>query len=282
MCDLQQASGYAQFPLGYLPNSAYQEAASTDGVVMSYKRFGTMGTAYRENFSLGTITVHEVGHWLGLYHIFGNEEYNDANCLDDAVDDTPIQQYGNLGACPTFPKTSCSNSPNGEMFMNYMDYSNGDCMNMFTAGQRDRMMNAIYVARSTFSTYNNISVNGNPIASDNYGSTKSLSSSGKINSGSTVNFRAGDMVRLQPGFRANEGSNFRAKVNECVCSGTLSNVTQHNPYRISYDSTDQPTSKSKSSIGKKLLNIFPNPTADNATTIEYNVTTKGLVKIYTC
>lgn len=281
VCDLDGGlAGYAQFPTGYSPNPNLPSGPETDGVVMDYTYFGTLGTATTTGFTQGTITAHEVGHWLGLYHIFGNEFPNNSNCTDDAVDDTPIQQYGNAGACPTFPKTSCSNSPNGEMFMNYMDYSNGDCMNMFTAGQRDRMMNAIYVSRNIFSTYNNISVEGNPIASDNYGSNKSLTSTGKVNSGSTVNFRSGDMVRLQPGFRANQGSFFRAKANECVCSGILANITQHNPYRISYDSSKQKSSNSISTLGKKLLGVYPNPTTNKSTTIEYNVEKKGMVRIY--
>ena len=279
VCELDDSfgQGYAQLPSGYSPSTIYPSGPTTDGVVVDYKYFGTTGTANVANFSMGTIAVHEVGHWLGLYHIFGNGTRND--CADDAVSDTPLQIVTTFtGGCATFPKVSCNNGTNGGMFMNYMDYSEGDCMNMFTAGQRDRMMNAIYVSRSTFSTYNNISIDGNPIPTDNYGSTKSLTSTGKVNSGSTVNFRSGDMIRLKPGFRATQGSNFRAKPNECVCSGTLSNVGQHIPYRIALDTTKQNTSNSTTK--QKLLSIYPNPTSNKLTTVEYNVGNKGVVRIY--
>ncbi|GIV44901.1 MAG: hypothetical protein KatS3mg035_2024 [Bacteroidia bacterium] len=113
--------GYAQFPGG---------PAATDGVVIDYRYFGTIGTATAP-FNKGRTATHEVGHWLNLRHIWG-----DANCGDDFVSDTPTQQTSNYG-CPTFPKPSCGNT--SDMFMNYMDYVDDACMNMFTAGQSSRM-----------------------------------------------------------------------------------------------------------------------------------------------
>ncbi len=117
--------GYAQFPGG---------AASTDGVVLLYSSVGSMvnpGTA--SPYNLGRTATHEVGHWLNLRHIWG-----DANCGNDLVGDTPTQQTSNFG-CPTFPHITCSNGSNGDMFMNYMDYVDDGCMNMFSAGQTSRM-----------------------------------------------------------------------------------------------------------------------------------------------
>jgi Pregnancy-associated plasma protein-A/Secretion system C-terminal sorting domain/Fibronectin type III domain/Bacterial pre-peptidase C-terminal domain len=117
--------GYAQFPGG---------AASTDGVVCLYSSIGSMlspGTS--TPYHLGRTMTHEVGHWLNLRHIWG-----DANCGSDLVNDTPTQQTSNFG-CPAFPHTTCSNGANGDMFMNYMDYTDDGCMNMFTAGQAARM-----------------------------------------------------------------------------------------------------------------------------------------------
>jgi hypothetical protein len=122
--------GYAQFPGG---------PASTDGVVILHTAFGNIGTAAAP-FNKGRTATHEVGHWLNLRHIWG-----DANCGNDLVSDTPTQQTSNTG-CPTFPKKTCSN--NGDMSMNYMDYTNDACMYMFTAGQSTRM-NALFTgARS--------------------------------------------------------------------------------------------------------------------------------------
>ncbi len=115
--------GYAQFPGG---------AAATDGVVMLYSAFGNTGNVSAP-YNLGRTATHEVGHWLNLRHIWG-----DANCGDDFVGDTPKQQTSNY-SCPTYPRVTCSNGPNGDMFMNYMDYVDDQCMQMFSKGQRDRM-----------------------------------------------------------------------------------------------------------------------------------------------
>jgi hypothetical protein len=82
---------------------------------------------------MGRTAVHEAGHWLGLKHIWG-----DTQCGDDGVDDTPQQGFFTRG-CPTELRNSCNNSATGDMFMNYMDYTNDDCMNLFTLGQRQRM-----------------------------------------------------------------------------------------------------------------------------------------------
>ncbi len=132
--------GYAQFPGG---------ANATDGVVLLYSSVGSMnspGTA--TPYHLGRTATHEVGHWLNLRHIWG-----DANCGDDFVNDTPTQQTSNSG-CPSFPHVTCSNGTNGDMYMNYMDYTNDACMNMFTVGQTTRM-NALFAsggARSSLAT----------------------------------------------------------------------------------------------------------------------------------
>jgi hypothetical protein len=122
--------GYGQFPGG---------PASTDGIVIGYRYFGTMGSVSAP-FNKGRTATHEVGHWLNLYHIWGD----DTNCSSsDMVADTPNQGSENYG-CPTFPRSSCNNGTLGDMFMNYMDYTDDACMNMFSNGQRLRM-NAVLV-----------------------------------------------------------------------------------------------------------------------------------------
>lgn len=128
-CDLGSGLlGYAQFPGG---------AASTDGVVVDYSTVGSLtvpGTG--GSFKYGRSATHEVGHWMNLRHIWGDDG---SGCNgSDQVADTPNQADETYG-CPTFPRVSCSNGPNGDMFMNYMDYSDDQCMNLFTDGQADRM-----------------------------------------------------------------------------------------------------------------------------------------------
>jgi hypothetical protein len=77
--------------------------------------------------------VHEIGHWMNLRHIWG-----DASCGDDKVEDTPPQKAANRG-CTTGEKFSCGETAHGDMYMNFMDFSDDACMYMFTKGQRQRM-----------------------------------------------------------------------------------------------------------------------------------------------
>jgi hypothetical protein len=89
------------------------------------------------NFDLGRTATHEVGHWMGLIHIWGDD--NGACWGSDQVADTPNQ--GNFSSnVPTFPTVdNCTTSNPGIMFMNYMDYTDDIGMNMFTNGQKERM-----------------------------------------------------------------------------------------------------------------------------------------------
>lgn len=128
--------GYAQFPGG---------PAATDGVVIMYKAFGTNGTATAP-FNGGRTATHEVGHWLNLRHIWGDKR----GCAgDDFVADTPNQEGPNFGS-PSFPHVTCDNGPNGDMFMNYMDYTDDAAMFMFTKGQVARMRSTFENGRMTF------------------------------------------------------------------------------------------------------------------------------------
>ncbi len=140
VCDLTPGLlGYATFPTDLATNP------QLDGVVISYKYFGTGTIA---PFDLGRIATHEIGHWLNLKHIWG-----DANCGNDQVFDTPTQETSN-GGCPIFPHVTCSNGPNGDLFMNYMDYTDDACMMMFTQGQKQRVDAGIALFRSGLANSN--------------------------------------------------------------------------------------------------------------------------------
>ncbi|MCC6461041.1 MAG: hypothetical protein IT260_11260, partial [Saprospiraceae bacterium] len=120
---------------------------STDGMVLRHQALGKTGTAGTQGFSvnnLGRTGTHEVGHWLNLIHIWG-----DNICGNDEVADTEPALLPNQG-CPPFPhnaNNNCGSGQYGEMYMNYMDYVEDHCMNMFTKGQGDRMQAALEVAR---------------------------------------------------------------------------------------------------------------------------------------
>jgi hypothetical protein len=139
-----QGGGYATFPGG---------APTLDGINIRGDLIGSIGTAATNsgwgNFK-GRYLIHELGHWFNLRHIWG-----DANCGNDFVSDTPIHETSNSG-CPNFPykaNNTCGTGANGEMYTNYMDYTNGNCLNMFTAGQVARMTAAI---NSPVSNRNNL------------------------------------------------------------------------------------------------------------------------------
>jgi hypothetical protein len=147
VCNLDGSGGtlgYAVFP------SDLTASPEKDGIVIDFRAFGDIGTAGTGVFDdndLGRTATHEIGHWLNLRHIWGDEE-----CGDDFCADTPEHEGANYG-CPTFPNRSynvCTSgtSGDGEMYMNYMDYVNDNCMVMFTSNQSDRMGAALLGARS--------------------------------------------------------------------------------------------------------------------------------------
>jgi hypothetical protein len=130
--------GYAQFPGG---------PAKTDGVVILNTAFGTKGTV-KAPFNLGRTATHEIGHWLNLRHIWGDTE----DCSGtDFVADTPNAAGPNYGK-PSFPHVTCSNGPNGDMFVNYMDYVDDAAMFMFTTQQVVRMQTALDGPRKSIGT----------------------------------------------------------------------------------------------------------------------------------
>ncbi len=134
----------------YLPGEAQP---NFDGVVLNYKVCGD-GLPTKPPYNKGRTLVHEVGHWLGLQHPWGPKE----GCnYDDAISDTPLQEKPNSG-CPNQPVISCNNGPNGDMYMNYMDYTYDNCQTAFTYGQRDRMQGTLNTTRKLLLNSNGCSL----------------------------------------------------------------------------------------------------------------------------
>ncbi len=130
--------GYATFPnpgtSGLAGLSAPFGTATTDGVVILNTAFGSIGTAGSGQYNKGRTATHEIGHWMGLRHVWG-----DGTCATDYCNDTPPAQTSNYN-CPSFPYHvgTCAGNTTGEMTMNYMDYTDDACMYMFSADQKNR------------------------------------------------------------------------------------------------------------------------------------------------
>lgn len=133
--DAWNSNSYLNIWVGTIDLNGYSSSpgdpANKDGIVISNTAFGITNSG---NYGKGRTAVHEVGHWLGLRHLWG-----DANCGDDGIADTPKQQTFTSG-CPSTVRVSCGNGPYGDMYMDYMDFTNDDCLVMFTEGQKQKML----------------------------------------------------------------------------------------------------------------------------------------------
>ncbi len=131
--------GYAQFPdASGLSGLSGNGVANTDGVVIKYNAFGSgTDSSFLLNapYNKGRTATHEIGHWLGLKHIWGDGSNCSTNT--DYCDDTPVSKDPNYG-CPT-GTDSCPVNTGLDMIENYMNYTDDSCMNIFTQNQKDRM-----------------------------------------------------------------------------------------------------------------------------------------------
>ncbi|ADB37963.1 M43 family zinc metalloprotease [Spirosoma linguale] len=135
--------GYTQFPsaadtLKGLPASSNE---FTDGTIIDYRYFGKRtGTVSSSSlYALGRTATHEIGHWLGLIHTWGDGN----GCAEDYVADTPPTEDRSNVSVLTNCRQTYSSCVNGvqtrDLIENYMNYWPDACMNMFTAGQVARM-----------------------------------------------------------------------------------------------------------------------------------------------
>lgn len=152
-----QVLGYA-YPPADLPNWPDDVSAPSpelDGVVVDYRIFGRnnsltidpgTGVELKGN---GRTVVHEIGHYLGLRHIWGDPGFFGDGCeVDDGVEDTPNQAAGSEWMCD-HEQDSCTEDQEPDMIENYMDYSNETCMNSFTIGQIEIMRGVLEGPRNS-------------------------------------------------------------------------------------------------------------------------------------
>lgn len=136
--------GYATFPTGTgLTGITGTGGATNDGLWCWSAAFGSNsvfpGGTYTGTYNKGRTAVHEIGHWVGLRHTWG-----DGTCATDYCNDTPPAQTANYG-CPTHPYKlgTCTGNTTGEMFQNFMDYTDDACMYIFTNDQKTRIQTAM-------------------------------------------------------------------------------------------------------------------------------------------
>lgn len=152
--------GYAQFPTGstLLGLGGSPSTANTDGVIIDYRAFGSSSIApgqYYQTYDKGRTATHEIGHYLGLRHIWGDNGSCTVNTIDSFQDfcpDTPAANAANYDCFQQY--NSCSLAPGNDMTENYMDYSNDECMSTFTLDQKARIIAVLQNSprRSTLTT----------------------------------------------------------------------------------------------------------------------------------
>lgn len=118
----------------------------TDGSIIDHRYFGRqIGTVRNSTYCCGRTATHEIGHWLGLIHTWG-----DAVCGDDYVGDTPRAEGSNQTINCRELFSTCSGTRTRNMIENFMDYSPDLCMNVFTFGQVGRMRTVLRLSPRRF------------------------------------------------------------------------------------------------------------------------------------
>ena len=129
--------GHSPFPSAPHADLPSPPAPYQDGVLVDYQSFGTFGNI-KSKYNHGRSLTHELGHWLGLYHIWGTA----TECgSSDYCADTPEQEK-EIYHCPDVSSSCGSN----DMYQNYMGYVDDACMTLFTEDQKQRIRAVVEAA----------------------------------------------------------------------------------------------------------------------------------------
>ena len=135
--------GYAEFPIGnYDGLEATEIDERIDGVFIDHRAFGRKTGTTEAPYAFGRTTTHEIGHWFGLIHTWG-----DTRCGTDYCNDTPqAESSNNTVVCsPVF--SSCRGVTTRNMIENFMDYTVDSCMNIFTQDQKARVRAILEISK---------------------------------------------------------------------------------------------------------------------------------------
>lgn len=156
-----QILGYAYPPAGLAnwPEGVSAPRKELDGVVVDYRMISDKNPFPIDIGDGNPLTVkgrtatHEVGHYLGLRHIWGDGGgplgLEDSCNEDDGIEDTPNQGFQSNFSCD-FTQNTCIDDVDDlpDMIENFMDYASEDCMNSFTQGQVDIMRTVLFTQRN--------------------------------------------------------------------------------------------------------------------------------------
>lgn len=161
-----QSLGYAVFPFSDLPGSKSesQNLREIDGMIVKYSYIGNNSQASEVVFpSKGRTLTHELGHYLGVFHNW----HGGCGTNGDYCADTPPQSRGANGSCDQdVSKVQCEEEER-PMIENFMDYTNDECMNLFTICQKNRMQTVLqYSPRRASLKYSHALQPLTPVAND--------------------------------------------------------------------------------------------------------------------
>lgn len=245
------------WPAGQTPSSA-----AFEGVVIHYEVIGRNNPLAVGQLAIankGRTAVHEVGHFWGLRHIWGdsgNPFSTAPDCdltKDDGFSDTPHMGNNSQSTGCSFSKNSCTNgeSPDEpDMVENYMDYSTETCQNMFTEQQANLMRSMAVIGRPNIP---NLVIDETFNVALGQWVVVNNTDTFFLDGNSLVNINAGDQVMF---LNQNNGFNYTATDNYALNANDEASLTETG--NVSFN---QGPNGIKENLGR-LIKVYPNPAND--------------------